>query len=219
MSLKIDFKILIFALFFCLTEQIKYYLIIMLFASIHEMAHLLTGIIMGFKVKKLQLMPVGLSLSFKEDINSYNKKILKGNIFSIKKIIVLLAGPLINIIIAAIFLNMKAGTIFISKEEIIYSNLLIAFFNLLPIYPLDGGRIIRRILYIFLGLKKSLQYTLIITNIMAIILNSILLIAIYITRNIAFLFIIIYLIAIVIIESQNIKMKLKIYKILEKNNL
>lgn len=217
MNLKIDFKIIIFALFFCLTGQIKYYLIIMLFATIHEMAHLLTGIIMGFKVKKIELMPVGLSLLFKEDINSYNKKILKGNVLSLKKIIVLFAGPLINIIIAIFFLKFKINIKFISNEEIIYSNLLIAFFNLLPIYPLDGGRIIKRIMYIFLGLKKSLQYTLIISNIVAVCLNFILINAIYVTKNIAFLLIIFYLTMILIIENKNMKIKIKMYSILEKN--
>ena len=109
MKLKIDFKIIFFALFFCITKQIRYYIIIMLFASIHECAHLLTGLIMGFKVKKLQIMPVGVTLLFKEDINEYNKKVLKGNVLCLKKIIILFAGPAINIIIAIImfYLNME----------------------------------------------------------------------------------------------------------------
>ena len=154
MKLKIDFKIIFFALFFCITKQIRYYIIIMLFASIHECAHLITGLIMGFKVKKLQIMPVGLVLSFKEEINGYNKKIFKGNILCLKKIMVLIAGPAINIVIAIIFFYSKLNIIYISREEIIYSNLLIAFFNLLPIYPLDGGKIIKRLLHIFLRFKK-----------------------------------------------------------------
>ena len=216
MKLKIDFKIIFFALFFCITKQIRYYIIIMLFASIHECAHLITGLIMGFKVKKFQIMPVGLTLSFKDDINGYNKKVLNGNILCLKKIIILFAGPAINLVIAIIFFYFELDISYISREEIIYSNLLIAIFNMLPIYPLDGGRIIKRILHIFCGLKKSIQFTLIISNITTIILNSILLFMIYLSQNLALAFILFYLTIIVIIENKRIKMKLKMYKILDK---
>jgi len=42
---------------------------------------------------------------------------------------------------------------------VLYANLLLILFNLLPIYPLDGGRIIRGILHIFLGKRKADKYT------------------------------------------------------------
>ena len=77
MNFKIDYKIFFFALFFCITKQIRYYIIIMIFASIHECAHLITGLLIGFRPKKIGILPVGFVLSFKEDINCYNKKILK----------------------------------------------------------------------------------------------------------------------------------------------
>ena len=217
MNFKIDYKIVFFALFFCITKQIKYYIIIMLFASIHEFAHLITGVLMGFKPKKIGIMPVGLILSFKENINNYNKKVLKGNMQCIKKIIVLFAGPLINLLIVFIFIKININFKLIRKEEIIYSNMLIAIFNLLPIYPLDGGKIIKQILHIFIGLKKSIKYILKISNISLFFLDLILLIEILMSKNLAFIFIIIYLTTIVLIENKNLKMKYKIYVILEKN--
>ena len=44
-------------------------------------------------------------------------------------------------------------------QNIMYANILIAMFNLLPIYPLDGGRILKELLHIFFGLRKSYTYT------------------------------------------------------------
>lgn len=217
MNFKIDYKIFFFALFFCITKQIRYYIIIMIFASIHECAHLITGLLIGFRPKKIGILPVGLVLSFKEDINCYNKKILKGDMLCLKKIIVLLAGPIINIFIALIFIKMEISTKFINKEEIIYSNLIIAIFNLFPIYPLDGGKIIKILLNIFIGLKNSIKCILIISNITLTLLDIILIMEIYISKNIGFIFIIIYLTTIVVIENKNMKTKYKIYGILEKN--
>ena len=61
-----------------------------------------------------------------------------------------------------------------------------------------------------------MHYTLIISNISAILLNSILLFMIYLSQNLAFAFIIFYLTTIVLIENKRIRIKLKIYKISDK---
>ena len=53
MQIKVDLKILIFALIFFLTNQIKLYILLMIFAFIHEMAHLITGVCLVFKASVL----------------------------------------------------------------------------------------------------------------------------------------------------------------------
>jgi len=75
--------------------------------------------------------------SFKIDTKNYNKKILKSNLLNLKKLIVALAGPSVNLIFVLIFL------FFYQNITIIYVNILIFIFNMLPIYPLDGGRILK----------------------------------------------------------------------------
>ena len=44
-------------------------------------------------------MPVGLSIEFALTQKDYNKKILKSNMLEVKRVIVAMAGPLVNILI------------------------------------------------------------------------------------------------------------------------
>ena len=48
---------------------------IMIFAIIHELGHLLAGILLGMKPKKIEIMPFGVSISFNVNTLDYNKKI------------------------------------------------------------------------------------------------------------------------------------------------
>lgn len=42
-------------------------------------------------------------------------------------------------------------------QVVIYANLLIALFNLIPIYPMDGGRVLKEVLHIIFGKKKHIK--------------------------------------------------------------
>ena len=79
MRFRIDLKIFLFLILFYLTKQIEIYAMIMVFALIHELGHLLAGIILKMKPEKLEIMPFGVSIAFKIEPKDYNKKIKKGN--------------------------------------------------------------------------------------------------------------------------------------------
>ena len=49
MQFKIDIKIFIFLIVFYITGQLWFYAIILSFAVIHELGHLVTGILVGMK--------------------------------------------------------------------------------------------------------------------------------------------------------------------------
>lgn len=91
MSIKLNLNIFLFLLLFLLTNQIEIYGLVMLFAFIHELGHLLCGMILGFKAESLKIMPLGFSISFKTNINDYNIKIGKSNILTIKKLFINMA--------------------------------------------------------------------------------------------------------------------------------
>ena len=216
MRFRIDLKIFIFLVLFYFTKQIEIYALIMIFAIIHELGHLVAGILMGMKPEKIELMPFGLSVSFKININEYNKKIKKGNNLETKKILIALAGPLTNLIIILITYRLKIDII--KSMLIIYTNFLIMIFNLLPIYPLDGGRILKGILHISFGKRKSEKYINNISKITVIIITAITSILILYVQNISFILIDIYLWYLIIKEDFIYKKREEIYKKILENN-
>lgn len=216
MRFRIDLKIFIFIILFWITKQIEVYAYIMMFAFIHELGHLITGLIVGMKPEKIEIMPFGVSISFKINPKEYNLKIKKANKLEIKKIIVALAGPLTNFLIILIAGNLKID-IFRSLI-IIYTNFLIMIFNLLPIYPLDGGRVLNGILYIIFGKRKAEKYTNIISKIAVATITIISSIVVLYIHNIAIILIDIYLWYLIIKEDTKYNKRQEIYKKLLENN-
>jgi Zn-dependent protease len=77
------------------------------------------------------------------------------------------AGPLVNLVLLPVFIGLYYGAqatgIFAESDDIrrllrtlIYIDLTLLVFNLLPIYPLDGGQILQSLLWFPLGKARSL---------------------------------------------------------------
>ncbi len=209
MTIKINLKIFLFLILFYITKQIKIYTIIMIFACLHEMGHLICGLMLGLKPKSLKIMPFGLCIEFSIYSKSNNIKI------TIKKMIIALAGPFTNLILICISILIKQKLEYMLYNEIVYANFLIAIFNLLPIYPLDGGRFLKAFMQIKKGRQKAYNYINKISNITIIIITMLASIGIYYYRNIAILFIVIYLWGLVIIENKRYNIKNRVYKIIQ----
>lgn len=201
MVLKIDLKIFIFFVLFYLTKQIKLYATIMILCVIHELGHVLMGLVMGMKIEKIEIMPLGLSVSFKINVDDYNKKIKNGNILQLKKIAIAAAGPLTNLIMLLIVLFTNIDLKIVSNEILAYANILIMLFNLLPIYPLDGGRILKAFIYIFEGSIKSKIYIRKISKAVIILITMMASVGVMYLKNVAIFFIVIYLWIIMLREN------------------
>ncbi len=214
MRFRIDLKIFLFIFLFYFTKQIEIYTIIMLFAILHELGHLLAGLLLGMRPEKMEIMPYGIAISFKLIPRDYNQKIRKGNLLELKKIMVALAGPITNLLIMLIVLQINSN-VFLSLQ-ILYSNLLLILFNLLPIYPLDGGRVIKGMLHIFLGKMKADKYCNGISFITLIIITFISSIAVYQAENIAIFLIVLVLWGIFIKEDRIYERRNKIYHLMKK---
>jgi len=210
MKIKLNLNIFLFLMLFILTNQIDIYALVMVFALIHEFAHLLCGLFLGFKPDTFRIMPLGFSIEFETKIGDYNRKVLKSNIMAIKRIIIALAGPVVNLLIVIL------GLILNINNNIIYANFLLFTFNLLPIYPLDGGRILKDILKIVYGNKKANKYMNVITNVLFVLLTMISSVLILIFKNIGILAILIVIWGLIARENRKYYTYNKIYKIIDK---
>ena len=128
-KIKIKFSFLFLLLIMFFLNCFEKFILIFIFVSLHEFGHIIVGRIFSVKTEKVIITPVGETAIMK-DID---------NITNIKKFIIYMAGPLVNIIFGLIFFSLK-------NDFLANINFLIAGFNLLPIYPLDGGRVLILIL-------------------------------------------------------------------------
>ena len=212
LKLRIDLKIIVVILIFLFTGQLKTYCIIMFFCFLHEFGHIITAKLFKMQIEKIEILPCGFSASF----FSYN---LSGvpKVFSMQELLVALAGPIVSLILALSFQYIDdTNFTILTKQEIVYSNILILIFNLLPLYPLDGGRIVKSLIYLFLGKKKAEKYTNNISFIFLIIVTFMGSVATFYFENMAIFLIIICLWLIYIKEDITYKKKIKIYDLIEK---
>lgn len=145
------------------------------------------------------------ALGFSAQMYSYGKE------NSIRRIITYLSGPLLNLIIAFVLYITRLN------DELIKINLLLGIFNLLPIIPLDGGRILKEILKCLWGHKKSSIFMIEFTKISLVVISLFYSIAILKIKNIAILFLILYMWWLYIIENKKIRTLKRVYGIIEKS--
>lgn len=129
-----------------LTGQIFNLSLVFISVLIHEIAHMLTAFGFGYRAAVIELFPFGGVA--KLDYALFNDPIIEG--------VTALAGPLQSMILAllsSLFHRVMGGSEL--GQKMCQVNLGLAFFNLLPLFPLDGGRILR--VLVSQGLGISIQ--------------------------------------------------------------
>lgn len=165
MKVRVDLKILFFFAFFYFTKQLNLYILTLFFALIHECSHIIVAKLLGLKIQSIEFMPFGFFTNMQASIDDYNIKFGKSNLVEFKKIFIVIAGPLLNLFLAFVLSSLD--------KTIVYVNLVLFFFNIIPIFPLDGGRLLKSILKIILGPEKAQNITKIFTKISCIILIAV----------------------------------------------
>ena len=146
------FKVNIFTYIFLILSMLSGYFremfIVFLILLVHELGHFFLMSIFNISVSSITIYPYGGMIKSNMLINTNSFKI----------ILISLGGIIIQSILwVVVYILFKFNVIDIYYYEIFYKyNISIILFNLLPIYPLDGFKIINSILEIFVSFKKSL---------------------------------------------------------------
>jgi len=132
-TFKISPLLIIMAVVFFLQGSGYLFISYMVAVLFHEIAHAEVAEKLGYRLRKLNLNPYGASL-----IGDFEGVKPRDEIF------IALAGPLTNI--ALIIISVALWWIFPSSyfitQYFVTANIFIAFFNLIPVFPLDGGRVL-----------------------------------------------------------------------------
>ncbi len=125
---------LLCGIYYACKGELFLFLLSALVAIQHECAHAFASAKLGYKLNKIVLMPYGAVID--GDLRGISFK---------DEIFVAICGPLCNLLTAAGFVALwwLTPTMYAFTDTACYSSLSIALVNLLPAYPLDGGRILK----------------------------------------------------------------------------
>jgi len=111
---------------------------IAVFASVvaHELGHALTARGFGIQTRQILLLPIG-------GVAQIEQKHMRPRV----ELLVALAGPVVSFLLAGVLFTFAAIAGDISLDSFIaslaWTNLGLAVFNMLPAFPMDGGRVLR----------------------------------------------------------------------------
>lgn len=119
------------ALWFFVSDMATEFFVLFFVVLFHELAHYFTAKKLGYRLTSFYLAPYGAQLSYKDEKFSFKDEML-----------IALAGPLANMILCVFLLALWwiAPGVYCYTNSIFECSLFIGLFNLLPAYPLDGGR-------------------------------------------------------------------------------
>ena len=130
---------------------VLFVLALFLCVVLHEMGHALMARRFGVETRDIVLLPIGgvARLSHIPEAPA-------------KELLIAIAGPVVNVILAALLFGglAAAGQPFVPDvveeaprwtalsfvSRVLFANLMLFFFNLVPAFPMDGGRILRALL-------------------------------------------------------------------------
>ena len=126
-------------------QAIVFILLLFVCVVLHEFGHALAGKRFGIRTPDITLLPIG-GVARMERIPEKPSQ----------ELAIALAGPVVNVIIAGLLAGILAvtgGILIVTPEEwrtllqnLMTINLALVVFNLIPAFPMDGGRVLRAIL-------------------------------------------------------------------------
>jgi len=138
---------LLTVLMFVLIGRFKFLICFMVLILVHELGHIIISLMFKWRVDKIIVLPFG-------GITKYNEII---NRPLIEEFLVAISGIIIQLIFYKLVSN------YIDYKFFSFINYFIIIFNLLPIYPLDGSKILNVLFNKITNFKNSILFTVIIS--------------------------------------------------------
>jgi stage IV sporulation protein FB len=148
----------------------QWLLVVAVFACIlvHELSHALVARRFGYATREILLLPIG-GIAQMERLPARPTQ----------ELLVAVAGPATNLVIAGLLGGVIAAAGWpIDPEQptlagavivpLFWSNLLLAAFNLLPAFPMDGGRVLRALLELRIGRARATRAAALLGKVMAV---------------------------------------------------
>jgi Zn-dependent protease len=132
-------------------NNVLFILALFLCVVLHEFGHALTARLFGIKTKDITLLPIG-GVARLESMPEDPKE----------ELLVAIAGPAVNAVISAglftgllfsgFFSQIGDFTALLSNFwlQLLIANITLVFFNLIPAFPMDGGRVLRSVLALWI---------------------------------------------------------------------
>lgn len=135
-----------FGFYYALTGRIFVFLVYTICAVLHELGHSFVSAGAGYRLNKITLMPFGA--------------VVKGDIDGLKlndEIKIALAGPFLNLCVGLFFVALWwiYPECYAYTDIVAGANFSMAIVNFLPIFPLDGGRVLSAILTKTFGVDRA----------------------------------------------------------------
>jgi stage IV sporulation protein FB len=190
---EINLLIVLFLLLALVFGYLKEYLLSFFCIALHEGGHIISANLMGIRVYGIKLLPLGINAFMDETTCVWKEKVA-----------VLLSGPFVNIVlfIGGWLLVKYSNSTTNDLDFFILMNASLAVFNLFPIIPLDGGRVLKELISEKAGAfyaESCIRKISIIISLLMILVGIIQII--FKPRNISLLSIGIYILMIIITEK------------------
>ncbi len=157
-------------------------LILLLFVcvTLHELGHSIVARLFGIPVREIILLPLG-------GVALLGRNPSK----PLHELLIAIAGPLVNVVIAGILLLATSASILFGGLDgrvlidgsalrpslatllfwLLQANIALVLFNMIPAFPLDGGRVLRAVLAMFMSYQRATRIASFIGQMLAILLG------------------------------------------------
>ena len=185
-----SFPVVVHPLFLCcgvyclFVGLLDLFLVYTISAILHELGHFFVARRLGYKMLQVRIMPYGAELCGELDEFLY-----------IDDIKIALAGPVTSFCLAILVVCLwwLFPSCYEWTCEFCKANIVCAVFNILPIYPLDGGRILVSCLSLDLRRKDAIRYAKNATKVFSFLLFGLFILSIFYSFNLIFGFVAIML--------------------------